>query len=201
MPPRAKRSASTASRSAGRPCGFRAEHVRARRVSADALAQAGDAVTRSTECRGQFGRERPHRAAPRRRAARCCRTACSATGRHRGRSLRRPGRCARRNGRRPRFDRLHLADDVAQHCRLVDRLQRHLDALLDRDRLGAGSIDGGVAAHVIGDGEAARSCARHHQRVHRNRAGRTEHHRVDVHRFQPVAERDGKVLQRQQQRR
>ena len=35
------------------------------------------------------------------------------------------------------LDPLHLADDVAQHSRIFDRVQRHLDALLDRDGLGA----------------------------------------------------------------
>ena len=34
-------------------------------------------------------------------------------------------------------DVLDPADDVAQHPGEVDRLQRHLDALFDRDRLGA----------------------------------------------------------------
>ena len=96
------------------------------------------------------------------------------------------------------LDRLHLADDVAQHGRVVDRFQRHLDALLDRDRLGARLDRRGVAAHVIGDPEPHRSWARHHQRVDGDRTGLAQHHRIDVHCLQPIAESNGKVLQREQ---
>ena len=58
MPPRAKRSASAPSRSGRQALRLQGRACQGAAVRADALAQAGDAVARSAECRGQFGGER-----------------------------------------------------------------------------------------------------------------------------------------------
>src|SRR4051812_11278767 len=52
-------------------------------------------------------------------------------------------------------DAFHLADDVGQDSPVIDRGQRHLDALLDGDAPGAGLDLGGGAAHAVGNGETA----------------------------------------------
>ncbi len=52
------------------------------------------------------------------------------------------------------LDRLDLAHDVAQDFRFGDSGQRHLDALLDRDRHRPRLDRGGVRANAIGYAEA-----------------------------------------------
>ena len=75
------------------------------------------------------------------------------------------GRAAERDAHRERAaadvaDRLHLADDLVEDLLVLDRRERHLDALLDRDRLRARFDGARVRADVIdgveaGHGEAS----------------------------------------------
>ena len=53
-------------------------------------------------------------------------------------------------------DRLDPADDVAEHLVVVDRRERHLDALLDRDRVGALLDRARVAANAVDGFQAGR---------------------------------------------
>ena len=149
MPPSANFRASAASFAGGRPCGLIAEQVSARFAGVHARAQAVEPVPRPAEHRRKLVRDRgvmqdnvvvdrgvaeqhveelPGVAADRRRRQRDSRLEQS----------------------RGNFaDAFDAPGDLRQHMLVVDRRERHLDALLDGDRLRARVDRFRVAADVI----------------------------------------------------